>query len=150
MSTVSWREYPSHTVTRDKEEIMATPSEGLVLGPGEGDVYQLRAGPLTIKASSEQTNGSVTVWEDTVLPATGPPLHIHHKCDELFNVLEGRFTFVIGNSQSEAPSGSFVFVPRGMTHTYRNIGDEPGKLFNFVVPSLTEAIDAPSLQPSLS
>ena len=33
-----------------------------------------------------------------------------------------------------APTGSFVFIPKGTAHTYRNMRKEPGKLLGAVIP----------------
>jgi quercetin dioxygenase-like cupin family protein len=38
--------------------------------------------------------------------------------EEAFYVLEGSFTFVLGQETVEAPARSFVFVPRGTRHGF--------------------------------
>jgi hypothetical protein len=51
-------------------------------------------------------------------------------------VLEGRFAFPYGNSETNnAGKGEFAYAPRGQFHTYKNIGDSVGKLLLVVTPS---------------
>jgi quercetin dioxygenase-like cupin family protein len=89
-----------------------TASVGIILGPGEGRTVP-GADTLSLKATSEQTGGSIGVLEATSPPGYGPPRHIHHSSDELFYVLEGEFLFLVGEREVSAMAGSFVFIPRG-------------------------------------
>ena len=70
-----------------------TASGGIVLGPGEGRTIP-GTDAITLKATGEETGGSIGFLEATSAPGTGPPRHIHHSCDELFYVLEGEFLFL--------------------------------------------------------
>jgi uncharacterized cupin superfamily protein len=47
-------------------------------------------------------------------------------------VLDGRLRFRLGDDMSEAPAGSFVFIPKGLAHTWQNVGESPARiLFGF-------------------
>ena len=48
-----------------------------------------------------------------------PPLHVHRSEDEVFHVLEGRLTLLVGDTTSVAASGETVLAPRGVPHTFR-------------------------------
>ena len=113
--------------------VRGAPLEGIILGPGEG-----RAIPgtdaITLKATSEETGGSIGFLEATSSPGYGPPRHVHRSHDELFYVLEGEFLFLVGERQFNAPPGSFVFVPRGTVHAAEAIGAEPCKVLIAYVP----------------
>jgi mannose-6-phosphate isomerase-like protein (cupin superfamily) len=89
---------------------------------------------MTLKATGEQTGGSIGFLEATSSPGTGPPRHIHRSCDELFYVLEGEFLFLIGERQVNALPGTFVFIPRGTVHAAKVVGAEPGKVLVGYVP----------------
>jgi hypothetical protein len=78
-----------------------TASGGIILGPGEGRTIP-GTDTITLKATSEETGGSIGFLEATSAPGTGPPRHIHHSCDELFYVLEGEFLFLVGERQVSA------------------------------------------------
>lgn len=56
-------------------------------------------------------------------PMDGPPLHVHHKDDEAWHVLDGTLTFRLGDRTVDADSGQTVFVPAGVAHTYGCSGD---------------------------
>jgi mannose-6-phosphate isomerase-like protein (cupin superfamily) len=62
------------------------------------------------------------------LGAVGPPQHIHHEHDETFFVADGHFEFVLGDTTVDAPTGTFLDVPRGVAHTFRNAGEALGTI----------------------
>ena len=64
----------------------------------------------------------------------GPPLYLHRGWDELFYVLAGEMTFLIAGRTSAAPSGSCVFIPRGVLHTFRNEGAIPARQLTVFTP----------------
>src|SRR5712691_12046643 len=71
----------------------------------------------------------IAEWRDAGGPA-GParliaPLHVHHRDDEAWYVLEGTLRVLVGKDEVEAHAGSGVFVPRGTAHTYWNPGPGP-------------------------
>jgi uncharacterized protein (TIGR03086 family) len=59
---------------------------------------------------------AVEIWERE---GSGPPRHVHAEHDEVWYVLEGRFTFALGDREFEAGAGDFVVGPRGVPHTFR-------------------------------
>jgi uncharacterized cupin superfamily protein len=75
------------------------------------------------------------------LPAqtAGPPLHIHRSWDEAFRVLEGTLTFLIDGAEHLAPAGAFVFIPRGVPHTFWNASDAAARQLVVFTPSGIEA-----------
>jgi quercetin dioxygenase-like cupin family protein len=108
-------------------------SGGIILGPGEGRTIP-GTDAITLKATSEQTGGSIGFLEATSFPGYGPPRHIHRCYDELFYVLEGEFLFLVGERQVSALPGTFVFIPRGTVHAAKVIGSEPGKVLIAYIP----------------
>jgi quercetin dioxygenase-like cupin family protein len=114
--------------------------DAVTVGPGEGPTVQGPAGgPLTFKVRGEQTGGVLTAFENVVAPGDGPPLHTHANEDESWYVLEGRLRFRLGDERSDAPRGSFVFVPRGLPHCFQNVGDTPARILVAFTPSGMEA-----------
>jgi mannose-6-phosphate isomerase-like protein (cupin superfamily) len=71
----------------------------------------------------------VAEWRDAGGPPGPPryiaPLHVHHRDDEAWYVLEGTLRVLVGDQEVEARVGSGVFVPRGTKHTYWNPSPEP-------------------------
>jgi quercetin dioxygenase-like cupin family protein len=108
-------------------------AEGIILGPGEG--YTIPGtDAITLKATSEQTGGSIGFLEVSGSPGYGPPRHIHRSHDELFYVLEGEFIFLVGERQVSALPGTFVFIPRGTVHAAKGVGTEPCKVLAAYIP----------------
>jgi mannose-6-phosphate isomerase-like protein (cupin superfamily) len=49
-------------------------------------------------------------------------MHVHHRDDETFFILEGEFEFHVGNEVIRPKPGDFVFGPRDIPHTFTNLG----------------------------
>jgi quercetin dioxygenase-like cupin family protein len=110
--------------------------EPFARAPGAGlTVENPVGGVLTFKAMSGESGSAVTAIETTAAPCEGPPLHVHHDQDETIYALEGQFLIKLGDEVVDAPSGSFVFIPRGTPHTWRNVGDRQARFFATVTPA---------------
>jgi quercetin dioxygenase-like cupin family protein len=108
----------------------------IVVPPGEGVTIEGPAGgPLTFKVRGEQTNGSLTAFENVVAPGDGPPLHVHANEDEAWYVIEGLLRFRLDEQLAAAPAGTFVFVPRRTPHCFQNAGDTPARILVLFTPS---------------
>ncbi|MBR0674126.1 cupin domain-containing protein [Roseomonas soli] len=93
-----------------------------------------------ILLTAAESGGSVGVFKDTVPPGEGPPLHLHQREDEVFHILEGRFRLWCGDRRWDVGPGETALLPRGVPHTYRNIGDGPGRKLVVVTPGGFEAM----------
>lgn len=111
----------------------SNPSPAYV-GPGEGESVWLLGDLYTFKAVSETTDGAFAVWETTSPPEGGPPPHLHYREDESFYILEGEMEFMIGEDVIRAGSGSFIHVPKGTMHTFKNVGTASARFLVTVVP----------------
>src|SRR5947207_6826690 len=60
---------------------------------------------------------SIKEWRGSG-PAT---LHVHHRDDEAWHVLEGMLHFRFADSEVDVPAGGTVFVPAGVPHTYHAV-----------------------------
>jgi quercetin dioxygenase-like cupin family protein len=88
----------------------------------------------TFKATCENTNGSLTFAEASVPPGGGPPPHIHPTRDEAFFIMNGDIEFLNGQDTFLAGDGSFVFIPRGTRHRFRNVGLHVARLVFLFTP----------------
>jgi mannose-6-phosphate isomerase-like protein (cupin superfamily) len=61
--------------------------------------------------------------------------HVHKQEDDAFYIIEGEMTFVIGDEDVSAPPGTFVLVPPGVEHAFRNDGATPVRMFNIHAPA---------------
>jgi mannose-6-phosphate isomerase-like protein (cupin superfamily) len=91
------------------------------------------------KADGHETRGLYNVSEWWLDPHTqGPGAHSHDE-DDVFYVIEGTMDFLVDDEWIEAPAGSFVLVPGGTTHTFKNSSDERAGALNFGAPGGFEA-----------
>jgi len=90
----------------------------IALQPGEGDARWFLGFLVTIKSSAQTTDGRVAVVEHLAPEGAGSPLHVHHREDEWFYVIDGELTFWVGGQVINAPAGSFVYGPREIPHTF--------------------------------
>src|SRR4051794_114873 len=68
-------------------------------------------------------------------PEFGPPMHVHHDAAEAFFVLDGEYQMFLDDRQELCPAGTFVYVPRGMAHTFKVVSDGPGRKLNIFSPA---------------
>ncbi len=93
---------------------------GVVLQPGEGRHYAMGGMSAIFKADGDETAGMYNISEWWLEANTqGPPAHAHPE-DDVFFVIEGTMHFLMDETWYEAPRGSFVLVPGGVTHTFEN------------------------------
>lgn len=103
--------------------------------PGEGPSIWITGDTHTFKAVGADTNGAYMLLEGTISPQLGPPPHIHHREDEFYYVLEGDFEILDGDRTFIASAGSFVHIPRGTLHRFKNVGATPARLLVFFTPA---------------
>ena len=72
---------------------------------------------------SEESDGVVSIIDNTV-PANWPGPFLHkHDFDEAFYVLEGELTFQVEDQLITRRAGELAFAPRGVVHTLANHSD---------------------------
>ena len=109
--------------------------EASIVGPQGGEVVLPGAIQVRMVEDGSGTAHRLAVAVLTVPPRTdGPPPHWHSKHDETFYVIAGTARFTVGDTQREAPAGTFVSVPIGAEHTFANPGDEPAIILNTFTP----------------
>jgi len=111
-----------------------------VLPPGEGRKLQIRNEIVFVKLAGEETGGACAVMESWTPPGGGPPLHRHTREDESFYVLEGEYEFTVDGQIVRASAGSFVFGPRGIPHSFKNIGAKQARILALIQPAGLEKL----------
>jgi mannose-6-phosphate isomerase-like protein (cupin superfamily) len=107
----------------------------IVLAPGAGRAYSI--GPMTgvFKADGVETGDRYCVSEWSVEPGgEGPGAHSHEANVELFLVTRGTMAFLVGEEWLDAPAGTFIRIPAGVTHDFANRTTEPATAFNVFIP----------------
>lgn len=95
---------------------------------GPGDEY-------SIMATGEDTDGHYFFVEAVVPPGGGPPPHIQTREEEGFYVTQGELVFRAAGRRVVATPGTFIHVPRGVPHSFKNESDEVARLVFFFVPA---------------
>lgn len=131
----------------------------IVAGPGEGEHLWFLGNLVTVVVSAPETGGRLAVLEHLSPRGTGSPLHVHHREDEWFHVLEGELTVWVDGRVHVVPGGGFVFLPAGRPHTFLVTSETahflvvtgPGGFEGFVrevgVPAPRREIPPPSAEP---
>lgn len=117
-----------------------TDLQPVVVGPDEGDTVFLVGDAYTTLLTGAQTGGAFTMLEAVVNPDPGPPPHAHLDEEETFILLDGTMTFTVDGTIHDARPGTVVLVPRGVVHSYRNVGDGPARMLFLYSPPGMEAM----------
>jgi mannose-6-phosphate isomerase-like protein (cupin superfamily) len=102
----------------------------IVVPPGEGH----RVGNVEFLARTADTP-RFTLGIIDFAPGRELEAHVHDGEDDAFYILEGELTFVLGDDEVAAPPGTFVLVPPGVRHGFRNDGDTPVRILNIHAPA---------------
>jgi quercetin dioxygenase-like cupin family protein len=103
------------------------------VAPGEGRTVDLGIIEMRVLAAGEATGRSFTLAEYTGGEGPWTVPHLHRGMEESFYVLDGEFTFAVGDQTISAGAGSYILVPRGTRHV---ISAEAGggRLLTLMVP----------------
>ena len=115
---------------------MAT-SRGVVLPAGSGKHLDMSAPGrfADLKLLREQTGDSVMLFEESLPAGTKSTFHLHRDSDEVAWVLEGEFTFKIGDEIVSGGPGTCAFMPRNVPHAWKNSGTVPGRVVFLYTPA---------------
>ena len=80
---------------------------------------------IAVLATGAQTGGTIFAIEIRMPPGGGPPVMHRHEPGEVYHVLEGEFTFYVGDPAGPvrrvtAAAGDVVPLAGGTPHTIRN------------------------------
>lgn len=111
------------------------PAEPDVQGPLDGFTLPRPRVTERIALSSTVTGGVVACLEVVIRPGgLVAPVHVHAHEDESVFVIEGTVSVRLGKRTLRADTGSMVFGPRGVPHTFWNEGDSPVRMMMTVTP----------------
>ena len=96
--------------------------------PLEGTRLTMMSETIHIRLKGEETDGAYSVIEDVTPPQAGPPLHVHSREDETFYVVEGEYEIQVGDSIVRATPGTYLYAPRDVPHSFKNISQQTGRL----------------------
>jgi quercetin dioxygenase-like cupin family protein len=104
------------------------------LEPNEGSKLWIGEWFLSWRAEGENTGYAFSIFETTITPGNGLPLH-KHPFAEFFYVLEGTLDFGRWSNSGVAEwvtcgAGASVLAPPNAPHTFQNRGDQPARILS--------------------
>jgi quercetin dioxygenase-like cupin family protein len=76
-------------------------------------------GLVYVHLDGGQTGEAFALAERRARRGDMPPLHVHHRDDETFHLVEGELTVHVGEQTIALAAGQTALAPRGLAHTYR-------------------------------
>ena len=102
---------------------------------GEGRTVDLGVTRMRVLAHGDVAHGGAFTLAEFAGTTAGPWTvpHLHREMEESFYLLDGEFTFTVGEQPIQALPGTFILVPRGTSHTI-DAAPGGGRLLTLMVP----------------
>ena len=112
-------------------------SKGFVVAAGGGTHMEMGAPGrfAEVKLMGGETHDSIMMFEETTPVGTASTHHLHLDSDEVAWVLEGDFTFKIGEQITKGGPGTCAFFPRNVPHAWKNTGTTTGRVLFMYTPA---------------
>lgn len=101
---------------------------------GEGEFLEHGGYTVRFVLTAADTGGLYGMVELSAPPGGGPPLHTHTHEDELFIVMQGEYEFQLQDRTVRATPGTIIFAPRPQPHSFRVVGNKPGRILVLIRP----------------
>lgn len=110
-------------------------TDELFLKAGEGRVYNCGTMTAVFKADENETDEKYSISEWWLNQnSEGVGAHLHENNDEVFYILEGRVSILIGEKWIEADKGAFIRIPANTMHDFKNQTGKKAGVLNFFIP----------------
>ncbi len=107
------------------------PLRDFVVLPGDRQrtelTWSLPGSRVTALVTGRQSEGKLAIFEQSMVRNACVHLHINHREDESFYLIEGNYRFEVGGLLHELGPGSHIFIPRGVSHRFQYVGEKPEK-----------------------
>ncbi len=114
-------------------------NSGFAVTAGDGRPVLGAGGSLL--ASAAQTGGTFSLLLSIAPTGDHVPRHVHDTVDESFYILDGQYSIHCGKQTWTAAAGDFVFLPRGVTHSYDVVHGPARKLIIAVPGGIEDFFD---------
>lgn len=112
--------------------------KAIYLEAGQARSYPMGRISALFKADDAETNGLYSISEWWLEANTkGPGAHQHDE-DDVFFVIEGTMSILLGQKWIDASRGAFVLIPGGTVHDFENRSAQRAGVLNFSVPGKFE------------
>jgi quercetin dioxygenase-like cupin family protein len=89
---------------------------------------------VTHRLTSEQSGGSIYIFESAFEPGASNRLHVHSREDEIAYVLEGALEVRLPDRTAVLETGGVSRLPKNLPHAVRNPLDTPSRYLFLAVP----------------
>ena len=111
-----------------------------IVEPNRGKHIAVSGDINTIVVSKQDTGGTYSFIEAKVFPGGGPAPHIQTREQEGFYVVEGQVTFKADGQTIVAKPGTFINIPPGVLHSFKNETNEIAKITFVLSPGGLEQL----------
>ncbi|MES2459170.1 MAG: cupin domain-containing protein [Armatimonadota bacterium] len=105
-----------------------------IVRAAEGIMADLGDHRSLVKVTAQDSNGAILFLHCEADFQGGVSAHIHRREDEIFYILSGRISFLVGDEVAEAGPGDTVFGPRNVVHSWRCVSPEGARLLITFTP----------------
>jgi mannose-6-phosphate isomerase-like protein (cupin superfamily) len=107
-----------------------------------------------IHIDADASDGTLALHDERGRRGNMPPLHVHHRDDETFYVIDGKLSLFVAGEHLVLADGQAALAPREVPHTYRVESEEAHWLvittpagFDSFVREVAEPAPADALPP---
>jgi quercetin dioxygenase-like cupin family protein len=109
----------------------------IIRAEGEGDAIWFNNDLFTFKATAQETDNALTLFEELSQRGKVTPLHLHPNADETFLVINGEIRVYVDGTERTVGPGGVASVPRGMPHAMM-VTSETALVLTIVTPGCKE------------
>jgi quercetin dioxygenase-like cupin family protein len=80
-------------------------------------------------------------WSLEPYPGDQAPLHVHHRGDEAFYVLEGLLEVTDGDQRLQLRARQFHVVSAGSPHTFATVDQSPARVLVVMTPEIDRLVE---------
>ncbi len=125
-----------------------SPTSSIIRDAIEGERRWFYGGGLHVwKASAEETDGSLILFEDHLARGKTTPLHQHPDQDEVLYIIEGELLYRSDDAERRVGCGGTIVTPRGVPHALLVVSDT-ARLLCLQTPGSGEAFYRHASEPS--
>jgi quercetin dioxygenase-like cupin family protein len=104
---------------------------------------------MRMLVDSNDSGGAISMMEHWYPANWSPPLHVHHREDQVLHVLEGEIRARCGDAAEQSlTAGQSAFLPRNVPHSFVT-GDAGAKVLEINTPGGFEQFHVEAGEPAL-
>src|ERR687887_123947 len=96
---------------------MKMAAKSVVTKSATGQAVWMLGGRYTVRASSDDSGGELTVMEMELPVGSGPPPHTHSGGETVY-IVEGTVRYHVGDKTFDAGTGDVIYIPAGTVENF--------------------------------